>query len=290
MVEGLDKSNIHKRFAAVLVILVGLSIIITAQVIGNTQVIDLAEKTRDYFIETAKGNIGGQKTGNIFAQNDLVGTIEEDLQSQGGVLVFLQSPEKMSIISSDTVNDILNGTGANSILVQGLDINFTEISEIVTLASTPTNTVNQYIRINSLIINEVGTYSGSNLGIITATSANSSTVQIEIPATEGVSKSSHYTVPAGMELIITRIFVSVDTGKQISVLLKTRANADDVIFPFSPVIVPRVVKGISIPINAEQKSGIAIKEKTDIWGTAFTSVGTAEVEINLDFIQYAIGS
>ena len=72
--------------------------------------------------------------------------------------------------------------------------------------------------------------------------------------------------------------------------MKIRENAEDVISPFSPIITPRVVKGISIPINAEQKAGITLNEKSDIWATALTSIGTSEVEINLDFVQYAIGT
>ena len=219
----------------------------------------------------------------------MVGTIEEDIQSQGGTLIFLQSAELISIVSSDTVNDISGGANANSVRIIGLDENFIEISEIVNLAAVSVNTTNEYIRINKLVVNEVGTYSVSNAGAITGTSALSGTVQIQIPIEEGVSKSSHYTVPAGQRFIGTRIFVSVTTGKEVDVRLKIRENADDVISPFSPIIVPRVVKGISIPINAEQKSGILLNEKSDIWATASTSVGTSEVEINLDFVQFTIG-
>ncbi len=263
---------------------------IIAQVLQN-QVIELTEKVRDYFIETTKGNIIGQETGNIFAQNDVVGTTEEDVQSQGGTLIFLQSAELIGILSSDTVNDINGGSNANSVKIIGLNENFTEISEIVNLSTVSVNTVNEYIRINKLIVNEVGTYSLnlSNAGIITGTAVTSGTVQIEIPTGEGVSKSSHFTVPAGQRFIGTRIFISVTTGKEVDVSLKTRANADDIIPPVSPVIIPRVVKGISVPINADQKTGISLEEKTDIWATASTSIGTSGVEINLDFVQFSIG-
>ncbi len=262
---------------------------IIAQVV-KTQVIDLSERARDYFIEATKGNINGQATGNVFAQNDDVGTVEEDIQSQGGTLIFLQSAELISIVSSDTINDILGGSNANSVQIIGLNENFTEITEIINLSPIPVNTTNEYIRINKLIVNEVGTYSVSNAGTITGTSALSLTIQIEIPIGEGISKSSHYTVPAGQRFIGTRIFVSVTTGKEVDVSLKIRENAEDVISPFSPIITPRVVKGISIPINAEQKAGITLNEKSDIWATALTSIGTSEVEINLDFVQYAIGT
>ncbi|KKL53379.1 hypothetical protein LCGC14_2276000, partial [marine sediment metagenome] len=265
-----------------------LSYLVTSQVV-QTQVIELTERVRDFFVEATKGNIVGQTTGNVFAQNDVVGTIEEDIQSQGGTLVFLQNAQLITLSSSDAA-DTIAGANARTIEIVGLDENFIEISEIVNLLGTSdVNTTQEYIRINRLVVNEVGTYTVSNAGIITATAALSATVQIEIPLGEGVSKSSHYTVPAGQRLIVTRIFVSVDTGKEVDIMLKTRANADDTVAPFSPVIIPRIVKGISVPINAEQRAGILLDEKTDIWGTALTSIGTSEVEINVDFVQYAIG-
>ena len=280
--------NISLFFFFFLFLLV-LTPFIYSQVI-QTQVIELTEKVRDFFIEATKGNIIGQETGNLFAQNDAVGTVEEDIQSQGGILVFLQSAETIDITSADTVNDVAGGSNANSVRIIGLNENFTEIEEVLLLNAAGNTTTQEFIRINKLIVNSVGTYSVSNAGIITGTSSISATVQIEIPAGEGISKSSHYTVPAGQRFIGTRIFVSVTTGKEVSVSLKIRENADDVITPFSPIITPRVVKGISVPINAEQKSGIVLAEKSDIWATGVTSIGTSEVEINLDFIQYAIGT
>ncbi len=284
-----NKEETQNIVIAFIFVVVVLSPLIYSQVI-QTQVIDLSERARDFFIEATKGNIQGQLTGNIFAQNDAVGTVEEDIQSQGGTLVFLQSAELIGIVSSDTVNDINGGANANSVQIIGLNENFTEISEIVNLSSTSVNTTNEYIRINKLIVNGVGTYSISNAGTITGTAALSGTTQIQIPIGEGLSKSSHYTVPAGQRFIGTRIFVSVNTGKEIDVFLKIRENADDVTSPFSPIIIPRVVKGISIPINAEQRAGISLNEKSDIWATGSTSVGTSEIEINLDFVQYAIGT
>ncbi|KKK40375.1 hypothetical protein LCGC14_3082730, partial [marine sediment metagenome] len=193
-----------------------LGFIVSAQVV-QTQVIELTEKVRDYFIEATKGNLVGQEGLNQFGINVDVGTVEEDIQSQGGKLIFLQSAEFISIISSDTTNDILSGANATSILIVGLDENFTEISEIVNLSATSTNTTNQYIRINRMSVNEVGNYSVSNAGIITGTAQPSGTVQIEIPIGQALSKTTHYTVPAGKNLIVTAFRVTVDTGKVIDI-------------------------------------------------------------------------
>ncbi|KKM66092.1 hypothetical protein LCGC14_1484610 [marine sediment metagenome] len=265
--------------------------IVPAQVVGETfQVINLAEKARNYFIESTKGNIIGQETGNNFGQNLAVGTSEEDIQSQGGTLVFLESAEFISIVSSDTTNDILTGANATSVLVEGLDENFTAISEIVNLAATSTNTTNQYIRVNKMSVNQVGNYSSSNAGTITGTSATTTTIQIEIPVGAGRSKTTHFTVPAGQNLIITTFRVTMDTGKEIDIAAKIRENADDITPPMSPVITIRDLKGLDTPTSGISLGNFKFNEKTDIWITGVTSTGTSQIEVNYDFVLYAIGS
>ena len=259
-----------------------------AQVI-QTQVIELTEKVRDFFIEATKGNIIGQTTSNKFGQNLVVGTSVEDIQSQGGKLTFLQAAELISI-SSNNAGDTLAGANATSVNIEGLDENFTEISEIVNLAGTTSiNTTQEYIRVNRMDVNEVGAYSNTNIGTITGIAALSLTTQIEIPAEEGQSKTTHYTVPAGQNLIITTFRVTMDTGKTIDIKAKFRENADDIIPPVSPIKTIRDLKGLSTPTSGVSLGNFKFNEKTDIWVTGVTSVGTSQIEINYDFVQYAIG-
>ncbi|KKN56538.1 hypothetical protein LCGC14_0571160 [marine sediment metagenome] len=264
--------------------------LVNAQVIGETQVIDLSERARNFFIESTKGNIVGQITGNTFGQNLVVGTTEEDIQSQGGTLIFLQAAEFISIVSSDTTNDILTGTNAISVLIEGLDENFTAIEEVVNLSATATNTTNQYIRVNSMEVNQVGNYSATNAGTITGTAAVNGSVQIEIPAGEGISKTTHFTVPSGQNLIITTFRVTMDTGKTIDITAKFRENADDITRPMSPIKTIRDLKGLDSPATGVSLGNFKFNEKTDIWVTGVTSTGTSQIEVNFDFLQYAIGT
>lgn len=260
-----------------------------SQVVG-TDVIELTEKVRNYFIEATKGNIIGQETGNMFGQNLVVGTTEEDIQSQGGILIFLQTAELITI-SSDNAADTLLGTNATSVLIEGLDEDFTEISEIVNLSGTANvNTTQEFVRVSKMIVNEVGVYTNSNIGIITGIAALSLTTQIEIPAGEGQSKTTHLTVPEGENLIITTFRVTMDTGKEIDIKVKFRENADDITAPISPVKTIRDFKGLSTPTTGISLGNLKFDEKTDIWVTGVTSVGTSQIEVNYDFIQFAIGT
>ena len=100
-----------------LLITISIISIVNAQVV-QTQVIELTEKVRDYFIEASKGNVLGKTPDNKFGQNLVVGTIEEDIQSQGGTLIFLQTPELITL-SSDNAGDTLAGANATSVLIEG---------------------------------------------------------------------------------------------------------------------------------------------------------------------------
>ncbi len=275
-------------FISFIFLVITLSYFVSSQVV-QTQVIELTEKVRDFFVEATKGNIVGQTAKNKFGVNLAVGTVEEDIQSQGGTLIFLQSAELIGIISSDTTNDILLGANANSVFIEGLDENFTEISEIVNLSGITTNTVQEYIRVNGMKVNQVGNYTVSNAGTITGTAAVSATVQIEIPVGSGQSKTTHFTVPVGQNLIITSFRVTMDTGKEVDIAAKFRENADDIVPPVSPVKTIRDLKGLSSPTSGISLGNLKFDEKTDIWVTGVTSIGTSQIEVNFDFVQYAIG-
>ena len=283
-------SKKSKIIIAITILLIIPIPFIVSQVV-QTQVIELTEKVRDFFVEATKGNIVGQATLNKFGENLVVGIAEEDIQSQGGTLIFLQSAEIITI-SSSSANDDLNGTNATSVEITGLDENFTEISEIVNLSGvTEVNTTKEYIRAWRMKVNEVGNYSTTNAGTITGTASITGSVQIEIPAGEGQSQTTHYTVPAGQNIIIVRVAATVNTGKEVDIKLRVRENADDFIRPYAPIKTLRGVRGISVPVSGILRGNLRFGEKTDIWVTGITTAGTtASIEANYDLVQYATGT
>ncbi len=264
---------------------------VLAQVI-QTQVIELTEKVRDFFVEATKGNIVGQESNNIFGHNLALGTSIEDIQGQGGILVFLQTAELMAI-ASDNANDDLTGSNATSVLIEGLDANFTEISEVVNLSGlTSVNTTNEFIRVNKVIVNGVGNYSVSNAGTITITATPSGNLQSAIDVAQGQSQSTHYTVPVGQELIIIHISGSIQTGKTVLLELNSRASADDTTPPVAPIRIIKVLHGLDSAFGDRTFGNLRFDEKTDIWFSGMTTAGGAGaiIEVNYDFIQYAIGT
>ncbi len=298
LIEDDGKYKIHKKknitkekkiWIFIFFLFLSVPIILNAQII-DTQVIDLAEKARNFFIEVTKGNIQGQITDTKFGENLGVSTVEQDIQSQGGVLTFLQSAQFISIISSDTVNDISSGSNARSVKIFGLDENFTKIEEVVNLSATATNTTKEYIRVYRLTVEDVGVYGNTNAGTITGTASLAETTQIEIVVGESQSETTHYTVPVGHELIMTSFRITMDTGKVIDVFIKAREDADDVTVPFKPIKIVRTFRGIATPLERINFGNNKFGEKTDIWITTLVSTGSAEVEANYDFLEYAIGT
>jgi hypothetical protein len=120
-------------------------------------------------------------------------TAPEDIRFSGGDYPFLSSPASFNVIST-SANDTAAGTGARTIEVQGLDANYFELNEQVTLNGlTQVSLVNQFIRINRAFVVSSGT-GLSNAGDV---SIRQGTIVFNtIPASLGQTQSSIYTVPA----------------------------------------------------------------------------------------------
>ena len=98
-------------------------------------------------------------------------------------------------VSSDDTNDDVGGTGATQITITGLDGNHEEIVENVTMdGTTPVNTVNTFLRINSVLVTAAGS-SKVNEGTISLLNGADNLAQI-LPL-NGNSLQLVFTVPAG---------------------------------------------------------------------------------------------
>lgn len=160
---------------------------------------DITTPTPHFPFDVAKGNISGSKAVNIFGFNRTIGTAFETIWDDGGNYTFLASAVQMTAVST-SANDTMD------VLISGLDANYNEISETVTLTGTvEVTTTASFLRINSAII-----LAGSNVGSITI--ANSGTTYGFIGATLGTTQSSVYTVPAGYSLYLFRIDVTSGTN------------------------------------------------------------------------------
>ena len=118
----------------------------------------------------------------------------------------------MDIDSTSTSDDgSPAGIGAQTLLVQGISSTGALQSETITMnGTTVVVTANTYLRILSMTVLTAGS-SGWNVGNILATATTAATVQDEMDATEGVSQSSHFTIPLNTKGLLFQ--VELNTAK-----------------------------------------------------------------------------
>lgn len=125
-----------------------------------------------------------------------------------GAYPFQSSAQALEIVSS-SANDAAAGTGARTVAVQGLDANFNQIQETVTLNGTSAVALaNSYLRVNNVQVASAG--SGNvNAGTVTLRLAGAGASQAVMSAGVGYAKQAIYTVPTGFTLLVTDLFFAV---------------------------------------------------------------------------------
>lgn len=148
-----------------------------------------------------------------YGYNADVDTSEESVWVAGSTYNWKASAGALKV-SSSSANDTSAGTGARTIVISGLDTNYAEISETVTLAgTTQATTTAEFLRVNSVYAATAGS-GGENAGVIyvytgTATAGvpdSATTVLGHIAAGKNRTAQAIYTVPAGHQLRVDKVY------------------------------------------------------------------------------------
>jgi hypothetical protein len=152
-------------------------------------------------LQVSRGQIMGHRAVTVFGYNPDLDTAEETVWPDGGTVTRAAAAGVMKVSSSST-DDAAAGTGARTIVVQGLDANYNEISETVTLdGQTAVNTAKSFLRINNMYVATAGsglTSAGTiyiGTGIVTA--GVPATIYDLIYVGYNQTTTGFYTVPAG---------------------------------------------------------------------------------------------
>jgi hypothetical protein len=184
--------------------------------------LDYLNPTTSKLWRTAVGNDYDLQKMTLFSANPDVdtGTLPEFVWSQGGVFTF-PSAAAVPVVVSGSANDTAAGTGARTITVTGLDANYKEVVETVTLNGTSNvNMVASLLRINKMEVATAG--SGAvNAGAITISIGG--TIVSAIPADKGISQTGVFTIPADYEkAFLLDLFVNVSQGGSGSCTIQLR--------------------------------------------------------------------
>lgn len=154
---------------------------------------DEHDLTQNVYFDIARGHFQNVQPINLFGFNETIGiTYETIAKDGGGIMVYPSSAVVMSLVSTSASDTM-------GVLVQGLDADYNQISETVTLTgTTPTSTTQSFLRINSAQI-----VTGSNVGNISI--SNGGTTYQYIGAGIGISQWLSYTVPANSKLYINAV-------------------------------------------------------------------------------------
>lgn len=218
--------------------------------------------TEDTFLNASRGLLKGCEVRNIFGYNVNVALEFVPCWEIEGGYVYPTANTPMSIVSSNTSDT------AVTVRIVGLDSNYNEISENVSLnGTTIVPTTKSFFRVNDVI-----TISGNALGDITL--SNNATTYAKIRAGEGKNQASIFTVPAGYDYFLYRIdgfSATALSNKYVIFRNYTKTSAGTVL---------RVAEStFTNQMNIQRRFPFKYTEKTDIQFQAKSSSQTNEVAL-----------
>jgi hypothetical protein len=160
-------------------------------------------------MQVARGKVPGVTQVNVFGYGAAIDGAFIPPWENATAYTFPASAINIRVVSSSASDDT-----AASINISGLDTNWNPITEHIHLNGTTTvTTTNQFLRINSIVMQSPGTGQVTNVGTITLTNG-SGTIYGQI--NPGVSRMQNgwYSVPAGYGLYIQNINAFTGETKQ----------------------------------------------------------------------------
>jgi hypothetical protein len=189
----------------------------------------------------------------LFGFNRTIETAYETVWNNGGGLyAFPSSALTMSCVSSSASDTM-------SILIQGLDADYEQISDVVTLTgTTPVSSNIPFYRINTVVI-----LSGNNVGNISVTSGGTTYAYIE--AAHGSEQAIIYTTPARHSLyVFTAQFTSgtVNPNKYITSRGVQRSSTGRTLRFWESTFQRDVTFNIDVPFRVPPKTDFTIEAKS----------------------------
>jgi len=169
---------------------------------------NLSSPMGDLTTAVAIGAIPGWTSFRKFGMNDFISAGTEEMWSPGTARVLPTSAGALSVVSSSTEDDNITGTGAWTIVAEGLNSDYEEISETIEMNGTGAvaSVGTDWFRVNRAYNVTAGT-NGRNAGHISISIGGN--LQAYIEAEEGQTQQTHYTVPAGKTILVNNFRLGV---------------------------------------------------------------------------------
>ena len=230
--------------------------------------------TEPYELSISKGLVAGHTGINKFGYREVTAhaTNYYTISSAGANYVFPTAATTAAVSSSNTGED--NG---GTVVVEGLDANWEEIEETITIGQTGSES---FYRVNRVYMLEAGSGNDINEGNITVT-VNAKTVAY-IPSGYGQTMQAVYSVSAGSNAYILQIDVGVDEKEKP---VHARIQTSDRTLTNPSWRTRAFVVMESNFIQHKPSVPIKVTEKTDIVLEGNSSAGTIEISGGFDIIE-----
>lgn len=161
----------------------------------------ISVRPSDFHTEVGLGRRQGQTTWNKFGYNTDIDTGSQEVIAEfGGTFEYLTAGEFIDIVST-SADDDLTGTGAQRIIIWGVDEDWNEQLEIVEMDGlTTVTTTTQWIGINRVSIYKAGT-DEQNVGVISITAKASGYNMASMPIGEGTTQQMIFYVPVSHQFL-----------------------------------------------------------------------------------------
>ena len=190
-------------------------------------------------------------------------------------------------IASTSANDTAAGTGARLVRIIGLNADFEEVQENVTLdGQTAVETTGAFYRINTMLVLSAGT-SAANEGLIYC-AANDDTFVLGVPATPysviaelmAQTRCGIYTSPANTRTLPLHILYSCGETDEIECTIEVNPNGSTVWYRNLEVYASSGASGFY-----ETRAAAVVEAGTDVRIMASSSVTSGEFRISIAATQ-----
>lgn len=232
-----------------------------------------------------------------FGRNIAVGTTYAPIADIG----VYRTPQpaaapQLRIKAGGNAGDTVNGAGARSVKLHGLDASGNEITEIVATAgaSASAATTQSFIRLYLAEVYESGTYgtqnAGSHLGSITIENlaGTEDWAQIQLNGfPSGSTGIGTISVPRNHVALVTSIDISAEGGgaKTFDVIVLNRERILQTAAPYKPVVKVQEFIGIIGSVGFNFDMPLRFPELTDIGLLAKVSSGTGAISVDMEVIS-----
>ena len=233
--------------------------------------------TPDIYFQIGMNMISDMGSFSVPGYNPAIRADWETIWPTGGMYYWPNTASLINIYSS-SASDTLAGTGAQIVKIRGLDINWIIQSEDVNLNGiTAVQTINQYIRINSVRVIQAGS-NQANVGTITIEHADESEILQTIEPQFNSSRAAIVSIPAGFSVGITD-FSAIMVGNAAVAELIVLAHRENQ--PYQ--VVGEMLLANGTPILGDVRTPVYFSEKTDLEMITETDTLNRDSEVSANF-------